>query len=150
MFSSLIETKIKQLPFHINSSLLETIFDAKQHSSLLEMKKSWLQFHNIVLLLDDLEEFNLGANKEPHLIYVSSSLAPKEKKNSTLNSSMMFLPRVCTRNRKRGQQTHYRGRIQSGGQVPNMDRKHHARQKEKWAISYMCGLLGSQWHLSKR
>ena len=30
-------------------------------------------------LLDHLKEFNLGTNKEPHPIYASSSLTPKEE-----------------------------------------------------------------------
>jgi len=42
----------------------------------------------------------------------------------------MFSPRVGTKNRKRGQQTHSGG-IHLRGQVPKMDCKHHAHQEEK-------------------
>jgi len=62
------------------SSLLEMICDTKQHSSLLEMKKSWLWFYNDALRLDDLKELNLRTNEEPLPIYVHSSLTPKEEK----------------------------------------------------------------------
>ena len=55
-------------------------FDKKEHSSLLEMKNSWLRFHNNASLLDDLKEWNLGTNKEPRPTYVTSSLTPKEEK----------------------------------------------------------------------
>ena len=70
-----------RLPFRINSSMLETIFDLKQHSSLLEIKQSWLRFHNNASQLDDLKELDLGTNEEPYPIYASSSLTPKEKKH---------------------------------------------------------------------
>ena len=80
MFSSLIEMKIRQLPFCINSSLLEMIFDAKQHLSLLEMKKSWLRFYDNAMLLDDLKELTVRTNEEVRLINVNSSLTTREEK----------------------------------------------------------------------
>ena len=82
-----------RLLFQINSSLLEATFDKKQHSSLLETKKSCSRLHNSGSLLDDLKELNLGTNKEPRYIYVRSSLTPKEE-IIILNSLAMFSPRV--------------------------------------------------------
>ena len=63
-----------------NSPLLETIFDTKHHSSLLETRKSWLRFDNNASLLDDLKELNFGTNEEHLLIYINSSLTTKDEK----------------------------------------------------------------------